>query len=135
MSRGGDRARGLRPPPRSGGDRESVRRTHPVLRVQVRLSNPAARAVSRRDPDVGRSRAAIAPHRRTRGARSGRRGGPAGRLPPERGLGIMSAGRRLLRLGLLLAALLMAVAVYLFQLLEHPSEPASPSEVTLFFPF
>lgn len=47
----------------------------------------------------------------------------------------MSAGRRLLRLGLLLAALSLAVAVYLFQLLEHPRQPPSPSEVTLFFPF
>lgn len=47
----------------------------------------------------------------------------------------MSAGRRLLRLGLLLAALCLALAAYLFQLLEHPREPSSPSEVTLFFPF
>jgi UPF0755 protein len=47
----------------------------------------------------------------------------------------VSAGRRLVRLGLLLAALGLAVAVYLFQLLEHPRAPGSPSEVTIFFPF
>jgi UPF0755 protein len=47
----------------------------------------------------------------------------------------VSAGRRLVRLGLLLAALCLALAVYLFQLLEHPRAPASPSEVTILFPF
>jgi UPF0755 protein len=47
----------------------------------------------------------------------------------------VTARRRFLRLGLLLAALALAVAAYLFQLLEHPANPRSPSEVTLFFPF
>ena len=47
----------------------------------------------------------------------------------------MTARRRFLRLGLLLAALALAVAAYLFQLLEHPASPRNPSEVTLFFPF
>jgi UPF0755 protein len=47
----------------------------------------------------------------------------------------MSAGRRLLRLGLLAAALVLTLAVYLFQSLEHPRVPEGASEATLFFPF
>ncbi|MFY9552458.1 MAG: endolytic transglycosylase MltG [Thermoanaerobaculia bacterium] len=47
----------------------------------------------------------------------------------------MSAIRRVLRLGLLIALLVLAVAVYLYRRLEHPAVPAAPSQTTLFFPF
>jgi UPF0755 protein len=47
----------------------------------------------------------------------------------------LSAGRRLLRLGLLLVALGLAAGAYLFQMLERPRQPPTPEEVTLFFPF
>ncbi len=47
----------------------------------------------------------------------------------------MSATRRLLRLGLLLALLALAIALYLYRSLEHPPAAARPSEVTIFFPF
>lgn len=47
----------------------------------------------------------------------------------------MSAGRRLMRLGLLAGALVLTCAVYLFQSLEHPRVPDNAPEVTLFFPF
>ncbi|MEP6994106.1 MAG: endolytic transglycosylase MltG [Acidobacteriota bacterium] len=47
----------------------------------------------------------------------------------------MSAGRRLLRLGLLLVALALAAAAYVFQLLEHPRQPPAAAEVTVFFPY
>ncbi|HEY1252804.1 MAG TPA: endolytic transglycosylase MltG [Thermoanaerobaculia bacterium] len=46
----------------------------------------------------------------------------------------MSAGRRILRLGLLLVALALAVAAYLYQQLEHPRPPVPGTEVTVFFP-
>jgi UPF0755 protein len=47
----------------------------------------------------------------------------------------MSTGRRLLRLGLLFAALCLAAAVYWFQQLENPGRTAGGEDVTLFFPF
>lgn len=47
----------------------------------------------------------------------------------------MSAGRRLLRLGLLLALLALAVALYLFRSLEHPPVAATKGEAIAFFPF
>ena len=47
----------------------------------------------------------------------------------------MSAGRRILRLGLLTGLLLLAAAILLYRRLEHPPAPASPGEATVFFPF
>ncbi len=47
----------------------------------------------------------------------------------------MSAGRRFLRLGLLVALLGLAVAIYLYQSLEHPRPGAAGAEATVFFPF
>lgn len=47
----------------------------------------------------------------------------------------MSATRRVLRLGLLLALLGVAIAVYLYRSLEYPRAPAGEGEVTVFFPF
>jgi UPF0755 protein len=47
----------------------------------------------------------------------------------------LSALRRFLRLGLLAAFLVFAVALYLYVRLEHPRKPASPGEVVVFFPF
>ena len=47
----------------------------------------------------------------------------------------MSATRRFLRLGLLLALLAVAVAVYMYRWLEYPSAPVANGEVTIFFPF
>ncbi len=47
----------------------------------------------------------------------------------------MSAGRRFLRLGLLLGLLLFAGALYLYWRLERPGKPATPGEVVIFFPF
>jgi UPF0755 protein len=46
----------------------------------------------------------------------------------------VSAGRRVLRLFLLLFALALAVVGYLYQQLEHPSAATPREEVTLFFP-
>ena len=47
----------------------------------------------------------------------------------------MSAGRRILRLGLLFGLLLFSVAFYLYFRLEHPRKPTSPGEAVIFFPF
>ena len=47
----------------------------------------------------------------------------------------MSAGRRILRLGLLAGFLVFAVAFYLYFRLEHPRRPAGPGEAVLFFPY
>ena len=47
----------------------------------------------------------------------------------------MSATRRFLRLGLLLALLAVAVGVYMYRWLEYPSAPVANGEVTIFFPF
>ena len=47
----------------------------------------------------------------------------------------MSAGRRILRLGLLVGLLLFSVAFYLYFRIEHPRKPTSPSEAVIFFPF
>ncbi len=47
----------------------------------------------------------------------------------------MSAGRRFLRLGLLLGLLLFALVFSLFRRLEHPPAPATPGEAVVFFPF
>jgi peptidoglycan lytic transglycosylase G len=47
----------------------------------------------------------------------------------------MSAIRRVLRLGLLTALLVIAIGTYLYRRLEHPPTPDAPSETTLFFPF
>jgi UPF0755 protein len=47
----------------------------------------------------------------------------------------VSAIRRVLRLGLLMALLALAVAVYLYRQLEHPPAPAVPGTVTVFFPY
>jgi UPF0755 protein len=47
----------------------------------------------------------------------------------------VSAGRRLARLGLLLGLLFLAVALYVFNRLEHPGAAETPGEVTVFFPF
>ena len=47
----------------------------------------------------------------------------------------MSAGRRILRLGLLFGLLIFAVAFYLYFRVEHPRKPASPGEAVIFFPF
>jgi UPF0755 protein len=46
----------------------------------------------------------------------------------------VSATRRVLRLGLLLVALALAVGAYLYQQLEYPRAAAPGSEVTIFFP-
>jgi UPF0755 protein len=46
----------------------------------------------------------------------------------------MSAARRLLRLALLLLALGLSVAAYLFYRLEYPPRPATPSRATILFP-
>ena len=47
----------------------------------------------------------------------------------------MSVARRIVRLGLLLALLSIAVAVYLYRELEYPTTPPEGEEVTIFFPF
>lgn len=47
----------------------------------------------------------------------------------------MSAMRRVLRLGLLLALLAVAVAVYFYRSLEYPPSPPKPEEAIVFFPF
>ncbi len=47
----------------------------------------------------------------------------------------MSAGRRVLRLALLLGFLLFAGLFLLYRRLEHPSAPAGPGEAVLVFPF
>jgi len=47
----------------------------------------------------------------------------------------MSAARRVVRIGLLLALLAVAVAVYLYRSLEYPAGPPTGGEVTVFFPF
>ncbi len=47
----------------------------------------------------------------------------------------MSAGRRALRLGLLLGLLFLALATLLYRRLEHPPSPREPGEATVFFPF
>jgi UPF0755 protein len=47
----------------------------------------------------------------------------------------LSAGRRFLRLGLLLGLLLFAAVFSLFWRLEHPPAPATPGEAVVFFPF
>jgi UPF0755 protein len=46
----------------------------------------------------------------------------------------MSATRRVLRLGLLLGLLAVAVAVYLYRSVEYPPAPAGNEEATVFFP-
>jgi peptidoglycan lytic transglycosylase G len=46
----------------------------------------------------------------------------------------VSAGRRFLRLGLLVGLLVFAVAFYLYFRLEHPRRPKSPGEAVVFFP-
>ncbi len=47
----------------------------------------------------------------------------------------MSATRRALRLGLLLALLAVAVAVYFYRALEYPPAPPTGEDATVFFPF
>lgn len=47
----------------------------------------------------------------------------------------MSATRRVLRIGLLLALLAIAVAVYFYRELEYPKGPPAGEEVTVLFPF
>ena len=47
----------------------------------------------------------------------------------------MSAGRRLLRLGLLFVALCLAAGAYWFQQLENPRRVPGGADATLFFPF
>ncbi len=47
----------------------------------------------------------------------------------------MSAARRFLRLGLLVALLGLTVAVYLYESLEHPRPGSGGAEATVFFPF
>ena len=46
----------------------------------------------------------------------------------------MSAGRRFLRLGLLLAVLALAAALYLYRQMEYPAPVPSASDITVFFP-
>ena len=47
----------------------------------------------------------------------------------------MSAGRRLLRLGLLVGLLLFVIALFIYFRLEHPGKPESAGEAVLFFPY
>ena len=47
----------------------------------------------------------------------------------------MSAGRRVLRLGLLFGLLLLVLAILLYRRLEYPPAPREPGEVTVFFSF
>jgi UPF0755 protein len=47
----------------------------------------------------------------------------------------MSAGRRVARIGLLLALLAIAIAVYFYREIEYPAGPPRAEEVTVFFPF
>lgn len=47
----------------------------------------------------------------------------------------MSAIRRVLRLGLLSALLVLTIGIYLYRRLEHPALPPAPSQATVFFPF
>jgi UPF0755 protein len=47
----------------------------------------------------------------------------------------VSAGRRVLRLGLLLALLAVAVAVYFYRSVEYPARPPAGEDVTVYFPF
>jgi UPF0755 protein len=47
----------------------------------------------------------------------------------------MSVARRVVRIGLLLALLAIAVGVYFYRELEYPSGPPRGEEVTVFFPF
>ncbi len=47
----------------------------------------------------------------------------------------MSATRRVLRIGLLLALLAVAVGVYLYRTIEYPSAAPSGGEITVYFPF
>jgi UPF0755 protein len=47
----------------------------------------------------------------------------------------VSATRRFLRLGLLLALLAVAAGVYMYRWLEYPTGPVVAGEVTIFFPF
>ena len=47
----------------------------------------------------------------------------------------MSVGRRVARIGLLLALLAVAVAVYFYREIEYPAGPPRGEEVTIFFPF
>jgi len=47
----------------------------------------------------------------------------------------VSAGRRVLRLGLLFGLLLLVLAIHLYRRLEHPPPPSAPGEATVFFPF
>jgi UPF0755 protein len=47
----------------------------------------------------------------------------------------VSATRRFLRLGLLVALLAVALAVYLYRELEYPPAPTANGETTVFFPF
>jgi UPF0755 protein len=47
----------------------------------------------------------------------------------------LSAGRRFLRLGLLLGLLLFAGAFSLYRRVEHPGKPSTPGEAVIFFPY
>jgi UPF0755 protein len=47
----------------------------------------------------------------------------------------VSATRRFLRLGLLLALLAVALGVFMYRKLEYPPAPAATGEVTIYFPF
>ena len=64
-------------------------------------------------------------------------GGRAARgFPVERGgKGAMTAPRRVVRLGLLLALLALAAALWLYTRLEHPLAPSNRAETTVFIPY
>src|SRR5262249_49959738 len=127
--------RPLRHSPFAGRGREPLRRADPILRRQAHAPHRPAPPLPRGDADLRRGGPPAAPPRVPEGARRDGRRRPARGLPRARGVRPpVSAGRRILRLGLLLVALALAVAAYLYQQLEHPSPAAPGSEVTLFFP-
>src|SRR5262245_22869465 len=133
---GGDRDRGLRHSPLARRGREPARRPHPFLRSQVRAQDRPAGPLPRGNADLRRGRAPAAPPGFEGGRRQDRGGRPPGGFSFHRSAGVaVSAGRRFLRLGLLVGLLVFAVAFYLYFLLEHPRRPASPGEAVVFFPY
>ena len=134
----GDRARRLRHPPLAGRRREPLRRPDPLLRLPVRPADGPAGAVPRGDADLRRGDAA--PAEDGARARSIDRTAAAVLLEDylqSAGTGRpVSAARRFLRLGLLLA--LLAVAARRLPLpaaRASPGAPGADGRSTIFFPF
>src|SRR5262249_17276954 len=136
LPRGRGHARRVRRAALARGKRKRLRGPRALVRRSLRAGDGAPGSLPRGDADLERGGAARGARLGPGSARPRGRRGPARGLPAARGREpSMSAGRRLFRLGLLLALLGLAVGVYFYWWLEYPRQPPAGAPVVVDFPF